>query len=107
MLKLFELYSRWISNHRIPHSPVDTFLDAEATVADGIPPGGQGKIRLFGSYWPAKAEAVTKWEIPIGARVVVQRREGIVLVVIPLPVRPPQGPESIEAKKQSPFISAV
>lgn len=83
MLKFFQVFSRrrWES---LSHSPVDTFLNAEAIVSDTIPCDGKGKVRIFGSYWPAKAEI--PWEIPVGTRVVVRQREGMALVVRPLPV---------------------
>lgn len=97
MLSFLRCFCPWMDTHPT-NSPVDTFLNAEAIVADGIPCQGRGKIRLFGSYWPAITE--TKWTIPVGTRVIVQRREGIALVVRPLSVSTPQVINLVPMKSQ-------
>ena len=57
----------------------DDVAGAPATVVEAIAPGVPGKVEFRGTNWTASAEAT----LPVGALVVVERRENLVLHVKP------------------------
>jgi len=63
----------------------DDFTSEEGFVVQKIPPGGKGKIRLYGVYWNAKANTAIQFPIPENTLVHVKERIGLTLLVEPVP----------------------
>ena len=58
-------------------------LNAQGFVEEAISTNGEGRVRLHGVYWLAKAEGSCQQSLTVGTAVTVLRREGLTLVVQP------------------------
>ncbi len=67
-------------------SPLDSYWQATSTVVESILPGGTGRIRLYGIYWYARTIKPLASTICSGTDVKVIGRDGLALLVHPLPI---------------------